>query len=184
MGELVTRTETYSAADTGAHDIFGVPDISPPKHVRRGSYVPLIGWLPRYSPAKALLCLITAAAQIDHRRVEQEVTEINALVGRARTLRKMSPRRIEAMRAEIEPRLSAEKINDLVEKASRTFRRRGKHNARRAASAFMHACDILFADGVLAPSEKSFIKSLIVYLNIPPSEAREYIAVLGSKNRF
>jgi uncharacterized tellurite resistance protein B-like protein len=57
-------------------------------------------------------------------------------------------------------------------------------NPDMAYSAYAHAVDVVFADAVVRPMEKKFLKVLAEKLNLPPSDALEVLKFLNRKNKF
>jgi len=146
---------------------------------RSGTSLPLIGYIDAMAKDKSLYALLFCAAAIDGRLHADEIAEVNALAVRTTTLGKVSTKGLQKMQEAIEPELGDElKVLKLAEKASRAFRNQPK----RAASAFMHALDILFADRDLTEKEKTFVKQLADFLQIPPNKASAYVDVLMTKN--
>ncbi|MGD9815597.1 MAG: TerB family tellurite resistance protein [Hyphomonadaceae bacterium] len=146
---------------------------------RSGTSLPLIGYIDAMPKDKSLYALLFCAAAIDGRLHGDEIAEVNALAVRTTTLGNASTKALQKMQEEIEAELGDElKVMKLAEKASRAFRRKPK----RAASAFMHALDILFADRDLTDREKTFVKQLADFLQIPPAKASAYVDVLMTKN--
>lgn len=147
---------------------------------RRGTHLPLIGFVDGLSREQSLYSLLFCAAAIDRKLHADEITEVNALAVRTHTLGKVSTKKLQKMQEVIEPHLQDEvKVLKLAEKASRVYRYDSK---KRAASAFMHTLDILFADRDLTEAEKNFIKRLAHFLNIPAKDASQYVDVLMTKN--
>ncbi len=150
------------------------------KLVKRGGFpLLLFGYTGAMSPARSLYALLFCAAAIDRNLHPDEIAEVNALAVRTNTLGKASTKKLQAMQEEIEKELDDEiKTLRLTEKASRYFR----DKPRQGASAFMHTLDILFADRDLTEREKTFIKQLAYFMNIPPETASTYVDVLMTKN--
>jgi uncharacterized tellurite resistance protein B-like protein len=144
-----------------------------------GTRLPLFGYVDGFSREQSLYALLFCAAAVDGKIHADEIAEVNALAVRTTTLGKVSTKDLQKMQEAIEPELDDHlKVLRLAEKASRAFR----HNEKRAASAFMHTLDILFADRDLTEAEKAFVKQVADFLKIPPKKASQYVDVLMTKN--
>jgi len=144
-----------------------------------GTQLPLIGYIDALSKEESLYSLLFCASAVDGKLHADEIAEVNALAVRTTTLGKCSTKQLQKMQEAIEPQLDEHiKVLRLAEKASRAFR----NNEKRAASAFMHTLDILFADRDLTEAEKYFIKRLAEFLKIPAKKASQYVDVLMTKN--
>lgn len=144
-----------------------------------GTQLPLVGYIDGFSREQSLYALLFCASAVDGKLHPDEIAEVNALAVRTTTLGKVSTKQLQKMQELIEPQLHEHiKVLKLAEKASRAFR----GNEKRAASAFMHTLDILFADRDLTEAEKAFIKQLAQFLKIPGKKASQYVDVLMTKN--
>lgn len=151
-----------------------------PKPWHQGIHIPLLGWFPRMNREKSLYAILITAAAIDSSLDDRELTEIHALAERTKTLRHLSRASLDKMHESLEKHLEDEKkVNKLAERATRRFR---GASARRKASAYMHALDIMFADQQLTETEKAHIKNLAKLLRIPANEALDYVNVMMNKN--
>lgn len=146
---------------------------------RGGVALPFIGYLDGMSKEQSLYALLFCAAAVDGKIHPDEIAEVNALAVRTTTLGKVSAKKLQKLQEAIEESLDdSTEVLRLAEKASRVFR--GKPN--RAASAFMHTLDIMFADRELTGQEKKFIKQMAHFLGVSPDKAQHYVDVIMTKN--
>ncbi len=154
----------------GGAELFA-PDIEEKTPVlKRGIPLPFLGRVPHVaSKKKAFYALLLIAAHIDRSVDRRELQEINAL-----SLSKRAE-----LQEKIEPRLVSKEIDHYAELAARRI---CNANETVRASAFMHVLDILYADQMLTDAETKFIKDLAIMLQLKPTDARDYIDIIRTKN--
>jgi uncharacterized tellurite resistance protein B-like protein len=166
----------------GGAELFA-PDIEEKSPIlKRGIPLPFFGRVPHIpSKKKAFYALLLIAAHIDRSVDRRELQEINALAGRTKTLRKISLSKRAELQEKIEPRLASKEIDHYAELAARRI---CNANQTVRASAFMHVLDILYADQMLTDAETKFIKDLAIMLQLRPTDARDYIDIIRTKNAY
>lgn len=131
---------------------------------------------PGMSPAEAIYALLAAAAAVDGKISAEESEELTALCHRSRTLAKLAPAKLEAMRAAIAPRLEPGKLGALIDHAAKSLPQKMRR------SVFAHCADIIFADRSVMKSERDFLTRLIALLGLPAAEAEEMLRAIRAKN--
>ncbi len=131
------------------------------------------------SKEEAFFALIAAAALIDDEQHAQEAEELQALVHRTRTLSALSRADMAAIEAKIRPRLTKDKIQDLIVDACSSLK---QEKPDVGLSIFAHACDIIFADRVVKNQEKVFLKDLVTHLGVADVEAEMMLKAIRAKN--
>ncbi len=128
---------------------------------------------------EAFLAVLSAAVMIDGEKDGREAEEFEALTRRSRTLAALKPNEAAAFRAKIEPRLTKDKINELVSDACASLK---QEKPDVALSLLAHCCDIIFADQHVRTEERTFLQALIAALAIPEQDAEMILRALKIKN--
>jgi tellurite resistance protein len=128
---------------------------------------------------EAFLAVLSAAVMIDGEKDGREAEELEALTRRSRTLAALKPNEAAAFRAKIEPRLTKDKINELVSDACASLK---QEKPDVALSLLAHCCDIIFADQHVRTEERTFLQALIAALAIPEQDAEMILRALKIKN--
>ena len=128
---------------------------------------------------EAFLAVLSAAVMIDGEKDGREAEEFEALTRRSRTLAALKPNEAAAFKAKIEPRLTKDKINELVSDACASLK---QEKPDVALSLLAHCCDIIFADQHVRTEERTFLQALIAALAIPEQDAEMILRALKIKN--
>lgn len=131
---------------------------------------------PGLSPAEAAYALLAAAAAVDGKISAEENEELTALCHRSRTLARLSPDKLEAMRIALAPRLEPSKIGALIDHAAKSL------PAKMRLAVFGHCADLIFADRVVLKSEKDYLTQLIKLLSLPADAAEGMLRAMRAKN--
>jgi len=131
------------------------------------------------SKEEAYFALLAAAMMIDQEENPQEAEELAALANRTRTLSALSKGDIVAIEGKIRPRLTKDKIQDLIVDACSSLK---QEKPDVSLAIFGHCCDIVFADKVVKNQEKVFLKELVTQLNLNDGDAEMMLKAIRAKN--
>ena len=136
------------------------------------------------SKEEAFYTLLWCAVLIDGEQDEEEVRELQAIVGRSKSFKEMKAKRAseyDAMIANAQPVSGdREKLDELTEDACTTLR----EDPEIAQSVFTHCCDLVFADGRVKNAEINYLKELHIKLLIPEDLYRDIVEVITLKNKY
>jgi tellurite resistance protein len=130
----------------------------------------------KLSADEAIMTVVLGAIMADGEVDDDEVTRLKAMCV-------LSP---------IYARNTSERDRNIVQRALNQVSQDGEQAMRRAAAAlspalretaFAFACDMVLADGVLAPSEERFVEQLAETLELAPALARAIVQVTLIRNR-
>lgn len=132
----------------------------------------------RLNHQQSLYALMAAAVMVDGRRAAQETIELDALTGRAKSLRTLKSGPRNQMRAKVDHRLHGKEFFILVKQAAEKLSK----SKDWSLSAFAHVADIIFADSELLPSESAFLATVARKLNVPAETVVKIVTQLQIKN--
>lgn len=127
---------------------------------------------------QALFALMVSAMHVDGTVAEAEQIEVDALLGRSRSLRKLKPAQVKLVQRKIQNRLTGDRLYRLISQACHVL----KKDRHWAHSAFAHAVDIIFADSRVLPSEQDFLTTIGHQLEIDFDIATRTLEMLKIKN--
>lgn len=141
----------------------------------------------------AFITILAGAMYADHRAHAAEMTEMDALLNRVRTLQSLTAADRAAKRDEVLPSVKDDKTrSDRVRIACASIVQAEKGGAgpndqpmpNFAMSVFAHACDIIYDDLDVTELEKTFLRDIAKHLNIPGADAAKIVEVISKKNEY
>jgi len=144
---------------------------------------------------KAFLTILAGAMYADNKARRTETIELDALIGRVKTLQAIpEPERKKARDEAIEDVKTESVRNDRVALACQAIigimeaTEKSSHDPEAdkmlAESAFAHACDIICTDHEVHEKEKAYLRLLEEELQIAPERASLIFKTIALKNEF
>jgi uncharacterized tellurite resistance protein B-like protein len=130
---------------------------------------------------EAFLALLLAAVAVDRTEDHREVEEKRALEKRSRTLAALKSSEVADIKARLRPRLAPEQIDGLINDACQSL---VSDDIAVRLSIFAHCCDIIFADHKVHSLERTFLRTLILKLQIDEAQAEKLLRALKEKNQI
>lgn len=129
------------------------------------------------STQEAFAGILLAAAAADGHISDEEATGLWTIIERMKLFSNYTPDKFKRMIDTLLKLLKKGGPDLLVEKCSPVLPEELK------VTAFVNACDIVLADGVVEPEEKEMIEKLQNRLEVPGDDAMEIVKVMVLKNR-
>ncbi|MEL6386510.1 MAG: tellurite resistance TerB family protein [Pseudomonadota bacterium] len=126
--------------------------------------------------SEAFMGLILSAAFSDGNMGPEEREEIGVLIKRSRTMKRLSPNDLHAVNQTVAAKLKER--DNAVEEACQAL------PLEMRTSVFAHCVDIILLDGMLHPSEATFLNDIAKYMGLDAELGQNIMSVLMLKNRF
>lgn len=130
-----------------------------------------------FGPHEGYAGVLLASSACDGHIADEEVQSLVTILGRMKLYQRVNPNQFSSMMDRLLGILKRKGPEQLVEQAVAVLPPELKETA------FINACDIVLADGVVEEDEKEFINNLMLKLGIGADRAKTIIKVMVFKNQ-
>ncbi|MFO0940157.1 MAG: tellurite resistance TerB family protein [Pirellulales bacterium] len=130
-----------------------------------------------FGPHEAYAGVLLASSACDGHIADEEVQSLVTILGRMKLYQHVNPNRFGSMMDRLLGILKRKGPEQLVEQSVAVLPPELKETA------FINACDIVLADGVVEEDEKEFINNLMMKLGVGADRAKTIIKVMVFKNQ-
>ncbi len=130
-----------------------------------------------FGPHEGYAGVLLASSACDGHIADEEVQSLVTILGRMKLYQHVSSNRFGSMMDRLLGILKRKGPEQLVEQAVAAL------PSELRETAFINACDIVLADGVVEEDEKEFINSLMTKLGVSADRAKTIVKVMVYKNQ-
>ena len=130
-----------------------------------------------FGPHEGFAGVLLASSACDGHIADEEVQGLFTILTRMRLYQHVTPNKFGSMFDRLLGILKRKGPEQLVEESAAAV------PPELRETAFINACDIVLADGVVEPDEKEFINNLMIKLEIDANRAKEIAQVMVYKNQ-
>ena len=130
-----------------------------------------------FGPHEGFAGVLLASSACDGHIADEEVQGLVTILGRMKLYQHVSPHKFNSMMDRLLGVLKRNGPEELVTKAVPALPPELKETA------FINACDIVLADGVVEEDEKTFINDLMIKLEVDGNRAKDIVQVMVFKNQ-
>ena len=130
-----------------------------------------------FGPHEGFAGVLLASSACDGHIADEEVQGLVTILGRMKLYQHVTPNRFGSMIDRLLGVLKRKGPEQLVEQSIPAV------PPELRETAFINACDIVLADGVVEPDEKEFINNLMMKLEISADRAKTIVKVMVYKNQ-
>ncbi|PHS03052.1 MAG: Tellurite resistance protein TerB [Blastopirellula sp.] len=130
-----------------------------------------------FGPHEAFAGLLLAASACDGHIADEEVQGLMTILGRMKLYQHVPPHKFGSIMDRLMGELKRGGPERLLELAVPAI------PTELHETVFTNACDIVLADGIVDPEEKTFIDDLLLKLGIDPKRAKAIVQVMIYKNK-
>ena len=130
-----------------------------------------------FGPHEGFAGVLLASSACDGHIADEEVQSLFTILSRMRLYQHVPPKKFASMFDRLLGVLKRQGPEELVNRCTPAV------PPELRETAFINACDIVLADGVVEPDEKAFVDSLMIKLEIAAARAKEIAKVMIYKNQ-
>jgi hypothetical protein len=131
----------------------------------------------KFGPHEGFAGILLGASACDGHIADEEVHSLFTMLGRMKMYQRYTEKNWSTLMNRLLGLLKRKGVDELIDKAVEAL------PSELRATAFVNACDIVLADGVVEDDEKEFLDKLQGKLDIPDEEAVTIVRVMVVKNK-